>query len=737
MIHPSGMLWCASCGYNGNAVRRPSTYAGTWLSTWRAFLTDPCWSPICPQSLRPRLDPVGWAEAAPPTGDTSFPPDPFVPSRPPVGVVDSLAREPSSDHPAPAHGGADVSSAPVPHPELTISPGETPAVALVAAPEKSDAATESDEVAPGLPRALDIGTPGCWAPVWTGAGWEMAWHAWALDEQAVIQDAYAFVPSQGSWFHPLHAPTPYPLGWGELVATQASAGEGGLDRVILVSQPEDFWALRPLGLSETVCLPPELDASLPTARAWRVLDIMEKTLAHVRSITIAFRATPSDRALEEELGRRMDRERCDRVRWLPPGQEEADPAATDYAPAGTGGWEGIDDAVPVSIPTASTSLDSPIGDLLTDDFSTGEAFDPESMAAEEVSGALAAWARYGSDPVRVMVDAARPFPVSGIHEFSEIEDRFDDLYRTGLRPGCSTGWPSVDPFYTVKPGQWTMLTGIPGHGKSSWLDGLMVNLAELHNWRFGVFSPENQPVERHFASLLEKRLAKPFSMGPTQRISSGEKNVMKRWLDNHFKMILPDEENGSWTLDSVLRLAKVLVYRHGIRGLVLDPWNELDHSRSAAISETQHISECLTKIRRFARLYGVHVWIVAHPTKLMKNADGKYPVPTPYDVSGGAHWRNKADNAISIYRNPDEDDFDITDIYVQKIRFREVGSIGLSSLRTDRASGAYFDDIDQDKRQRAIGAGLHPPSLSMRLPEPRTVRRERIPVLGTNEAAPF
>lgn len=708
MVHPSGVLWCAVCGFNGHASRRPSAYAGTWLSAWRLFLTDTCWSPVCPRALRPRLDPVGWATAssliAPSTPEL---PDPFIPPSPPAGVADCLPpQEPASasaldDSPLPLDLGSSVPAA-------------------------------------AAPLGLDIGTPGCWAPGWTGSGWEMAWHAWAMDENAVIQDAYAFLPSRAAWVHPSHAPTPYPLGWGSLVESLAPSSEGALSRVILVSQPEDFWALRRLGLSEAVCLPPNLDAGLPTARAWRVLDVMEKTLALVRSITIAFRATPADRALEEELGRRMDRERCDRVRWLPPGQEGEPPTASG-APSLSASpsldWNALvaapANAAADPLPqnqAPSSSVEGVLG---------SESFDPDSMAAAEVAGALAAWSRYGAEPVRVMVDAARPFPVAGIHEFSEVEDRFDDLYRTGLRPGFSTGWPSVDPFYTVKPGQWTMLTGIPGHGKSSWLDGLMVNMAEMNNWRFGVFSPENQPVERHFASLLEKRLAKPFSRGQTTRISTGEKNLMKRWLDDHFKMILPDEENGSWTLDSVLRLAKLLVYRHGIRGLIIDPWNELDHSRSASISETQHISECLTKIRRFARLYDVHVWIVAHPTKLMKNADGKYPVPTPYDVSGGANWRNKADNAISIYRNPDEEDFDITDIYVQKIRFREVGSIGLSSLRTDRASGAYFDDIDQNKRQRAIAAGLHPQSLSMRIPIPRTVSREVIPVLDETELAPF
>jgi twinkle protein len=104
-----------------------------------------------------------------------------------------------------------------------------------------------------------------------------------------------------------------------------------------------------------------------------------------------------------------------------------------------------------------------------------------------------------------------------------------------------------------------------------------------------------------------------------------------------FAFILPDEP----TVEAVLALARVLVYRMGIRGLIIDPWNELDHARPASLSETEYISRALTLIRRFARANGVHVWVVAHPTKLIKGANGKYPVATPYDIAGSAHPRGR------------------------------------------------------------------------------------------------
>lgn len=53
--------------------------------------------------------------------------------------------------------------------------------------------------------------------------------------------------------------------------------------------------------------------------------------------------------------------------------------------------------------------------------------------------------------------------------------------------------------------------------------------------------------------------------------------------------------------------------RFGIRGLVIDPYNELDHQRPTYMTETEYVSQMLTKIKRFAQYHEVHVWLVAHP----------------------------------------------------------------------------------------------------------------------------
>jgi twinkle protein len=58
------------------------------------------------------------------------------------------------------------------------------------------------------------------------------------------------------------------------------------------------------------------------------------------------------------------------------------------------------------------------------------------------------------------------------------------------------------------------------------------------------------------------------------------------------------EENVVMTIDDVLERAQDAVYRYGIRGLVIDPYNEMEHNRPKQMSETEYVSQLLSKVRR-------------------------------------------------------------------------------------------------------------------------------------------
>ena len=87
-------------------------------------------------------------------------------------------------------------------------------------------------------------------------------------------------------------------------------------------------------------------------------------------------------------------------------------------------------------------------------------------------------------------------------------------------------------------------------------------------------------------------------------------------------------------------------------------------------------------------MYDIHIFIVAHPTKISKSKDtGEYEVPTLYNISGSAHFFNKTDNGICIYRSFKSN---IVTAYVQKVRYSWLGKIGFTSFSYDVLTRQYL-----------------------------------------------
>lgn len=298
--------------------------------------------------------------------------------------------------------------------------------------------------------------------------------------------------------------------------------------------------------------------------------------------------------------------------------------------------------------------------------------------------------KFGNETLKKCIESAKPFPVDGIVYVSELD--MQGYYERGDVPGISLGWEKLKKHFTLcrESGQLNIVTGVPGHGKSEFVDAIMINTTMQEGWRWGVFSPENFPFNYHARKLSEKFIGKPFADSGFGRMGLEDVDLAQEWLNDHIYFMAPKEDDTS--VDSILSLAKTLVYRHGINGLVIDPWNELDHERPANLSETEYISKCLTKIRRFSRVHNCHVFLVAHPTKLQKQEKGEnkgeYVVPRPYDIAGSAGWFNKADNCLTVWRASKRGSHDAV-IHVQKIKKKYLGQIGSVTLKYDYHTGRY------------------------------------------------
>jgi len=251
------------------------------------------------------------------------------------------------------------------------------------------------------------------------------------------------------------------------------------------------------------------------------------------------------------------------------------------------------------------------------------------------------------------------------------------------RKGVSTGFYSLDEVMLLSKQSLLVLTGMPSCGKSEVLDAVAVNTAILHDWSWLYFSPENYPLEEHLKKIIEKKSGKNLNL-----LSESTIKECMEWANSRFAWIHPDDDK--YSLHCILEETQIRIESgYKVDCIVIDPWNELDHSTQGGQRDDQYISKCLTQLRRFHRKYDILSCVIIHPTKMQKDATGNYPVPSLYDCNGGAMWRNKADFGICVHRT----DFQKheANIYVQKVKFKTMGKPGHVRLDYDFKSGRFKD----------------------------------------------
>ena len=280
--------------------------------------------------------------------------------------------------------------------------------------------------------------------------------------------------------------------------------------------------------------------------------------------------------------------------------------------------------------------------------------------------------KHGRDAVKKVIKEAEKCPVPGLRKFSDFKEKIDEFYKHGVSRGKSTGWKEFDAVFTLKTGTINVITGVPQSGKSEWMNALIVNTMELHSWKWVVFSPEMLPPETLFSNFAEKIVRRPFFGKKDVRMDASDIERAYRMLEDGITIIQPEDE-AVWSLENVLDLARVAIVRDNVKGVLIDPWNELEVAIPAGMSMTDYTGALLQKARKFARRYDVWLGIVAHPKKLEKDKSGKIPVATLSDISGSQNFANKADYGLSLYRDKREKT-NVVEVHVLKAKNKYVAT---------------------------------------------------------------
>lgn len=291
-------------------------------------------------------------------------------------------------------------------------------------------------------------------------------------------------------------------------------------------------------------------------------------------------------------------------------------------------------------------------------------------------------------------------PIDGHLSVGDIKDEFFDLMENGLPEGISFGITGLDRLFKFIEAQLTLVTGVPNHGKSAFLDYLVMVLAVIHGMKGAYYSPEYGKNVLHLIKLAEIFTGKQFPVSQYGKKREG-KTVMSQedgqramgklsdlahWFDvtkgANGKPIEPTPEN-------LIAFFEDMVAIHGIKWAVIDPFNRMKFPSGDLM---KHINDFLTDLNILKMRTGLHIFLVAHPKKMTKKKDGDdelYDVPDIYDIAHSSDFANQVDNALTIYRNMSTG---LTDVYTRKIKLKYIGTIGRASFNYDVNSGRYFGD---------------------------------------------
>lgn len=288
--------------------------------------------------------------------------------------------------------------------------------------------------------------------------------------------------------------------------------------------------------------------------------------------------------------------------------------------------------------------------------------------------------KYGIQGIIEAIADKREFPLEGVFTIDDYSDEINDIYHKGLPKGAKTQLSNLNKLISFHKGYFTTVTGVPSHGKSDAVDQITLDLSITSDWKGAFYSPENKPTSLHISKMARKLIGK--SWWGDNRITKTEIELVKNYLNDRFFFIKPEKD---FTLDTILSHVKQLVLRKGIDFFVIDAWNKLEHKFAG--DENAYIGQSLDKIATFCELTGTHLFLVAHPRKMLKQKNTqRFEVPNLYDINGSANWFNKSDNGISIYRDFDNE---ISQWYVQKVKFSHWGSTGMCEFKYDTESGRF------------------------------------------------
>ena len=205
-----------------------------------------------------------------------------------------------------------------------------------------------------------------------------------------------------------------------------------------------------------------------------------------------------------------------------------------------------------------------------------------------------------------------------------------DYFNEDVHGGISLPFSKFDEVFRIRGHEVTIVSGYSGHGKSAWLNYVILKMLGEHKCLIGSF--EMQP-----RATLGRMVQQDTGTGEPTELAVDE--VLEKINDNLF---LYDAE-GETSPEKVLSVIYYAKEKLGVEVFVIDSLTKVginsdDYNKQKAF---------VNKLCVCARDLGIHIFLVAHSRKTL-NEHGQ---PSKFDVMGSSDITNLADNVLTVFRN--------------------------------------------------------------------------------------
>lgn len=256
----------------------------------------------------------------------------------------------------------------------------------------------------------------------------------------------------------------------------------------------------------------------------------------------------------------------------------------------------------------------------------------------------------GHEALAALMKSAKTIKMEGVYTVADVQDELWDMYNNGLPKGTTTHMPSIDRVWKWREGEVTLVTGYANEGKSALYDiNLPILKSVFEGWPVGLFVPENMPPHQFYEDVIHTYIGKTSDRDvPNFRMTPDEFQKGMEFVNDHFFLVHPEEAH---TLENLFKRFDYLVRKHGIRIMIIDPYNKVENLYKGGKTYDLYVGEFMTMLQKFTKKRRLCTILVAHQNKPeKKQQNGEWPAPDPYHVKGGGTFMDMADNVVSTYR---------------------------------------------------------------------------------------